>query len=120
MTSFELWAPPNIASETLADKINEWIVSNPSKPPYKAFIQQYIDSTWPIMWHLKTSFKVNIVNNKVEIEQMPHNNDEICAICHCPVDNGTETLECNHIFHTMCIHRWLQYASTCPVCRTKL
>jgi len=120
MTSIELWAPPSLSSETIVEKVNEWIVRNPSKPHFQRFLQEYIDSTWPTMWHLKTSFQLTIVNKEAQCEHREHDPDNICPICHCPTENGTERLQCNHIFHTMCIHRWLQYASTCPVCRTKL
>ena len=30
---------------------------------------------------------------------------------------GTRTLECNHIFHTHCIDRWLAQNNHCPLCR---
>jgi hypothetical protein len=35
-----------------------------------------------------------------------------------PGDFGT-TLQCFHIFHTVCAHRWLEQSGNCPVCRVQ-
>lgn len=32
----------------------------------------------------------------------------------------SETTECNHEFHTGCLHAWLQKSQTCPYCRADL
>ncbi|NXU72902.1 DZIP3 ligase, partial [Oreotrochilus melanogaster] len=46
--------------------------------------------------------------------------DETCAIC-CDDELNTDSceLECGHLFHRICIRKWItQQSSTCPVCRT--
>lgn len=42
-----------------------------------------------------------------------------CAICMNDLEacQGTSTLTCRHVFHSLCISRWLTRASTCPCCR---
>ncbi|GLT34532.1 hypothetical protein SLA2020_090410 [Shorea laevis] len=43
-----------------------------------------------------------------------------CAVCLCKIEEDEEIreLRCNHIFHSVCLDRWLQYKhSTCPLCR---
>ena len=44
--------------------------------------------------------------------------NEICSICHLDLNDLQRTLNCNHIFHTECINRWLERRNTCPLCRT--
>ncbi|KAK8508002.1 hypothetical protein V6N13_055466 [Hibiscus sabdariffa] len=47
-----------------------------------------------------------------------------CAVCLCKIEEDDEIreLRCNHLFHKVCLDRWLgySYSSTCPVCRTVL
>ncbi|KAK8699607.1 hypothetical protein V6N13_115690 [Hibiscus sabdariffa] len=48
----------------------------------------------------------------------------ICAVCLCEIekDDKMRELRCDHLFHQVCLDRWLGYSyfSTCPVCRAKL
>ncbi|KAG8366523.1 hypothetical protein BUALT_Bualt17G0088800 [Buddleja alternifolia] len=50
-------------------------------------------------------------------------NDE-CAVCLCNIDEGDEIREvkhCRHIFHRVCLDRWIGYGHwTCPLCRDHL
>ncbi|KAJ4840458.1 hypothetical protein Tsubulata_049053 [Turnera subulata] len=46
-----------------------------------------------------------------------------CAVCLCKVEEGEEIreLRCNHIFHRVCLDRWIGYRhSTCPLCRESI
>ncbi|XVF18209.1 hypothetical protein REPUB_Repub11eG0001800 [Reevesia pubescens] len=46
-----------------------------------------------------------------------------CAICLCKIDEDDEIreLRCDHLFHKVCLDRWIGYRrSTCPICRTSL
>lgn len=47
-----------------------------------------------------------------------------CAVCLCEFERGQEvqiTPNCCHVFHSECIHTWLeQDQKTCPLCRTSL
>ncbi|TYJ48954.1 hypothetical protein E1A91_A01G100800v1 [Gossypium mustelinum] len=46
-----------------------------------------------------------------------------CAICLCKIDEDDEIpeLRCDHVFHKVCLDRWVGYRrSTCPLCRTSL
>ncbi|KAL8533465.1 hypothetical protein ACS0TY_009743 [Phlomoides rotata] len=45
---------------------------------------------------------------------------EECAVCLCRIDEGDEMreLRCHHLFHKVCLDRWLGYGhGTCPLCR---
>ncbi|XP_063309227.1 E3 ubiquitin-protein ligase RNF126-like [Pelobates fuscus] len=47
---------------------------------------------------------------------------EQCCICmsgYNPEEDIMQ-LQCNHIFHSVCILTWLEEASTCPICRTEI
>ena len=75
------------------------------------------------MWHLKTKNTIIIDGRKAlmhVVESESDSESDICPICHNTLSGGQETLRCAHSFHTMCIHRWLRCANTCPVCRTKV
>jgi hypothetical protein len=43
----------------------------------------------------------------------------ICSICWSSmnINNNTNT-KCNHLFHKICIDKWLENNTTCPICRT--
>ncbi|WRX28195.1 zinc finger protein, partial [Theobroma cacao] len=44
-----------------------------------------------------------------------------CAICLCNIDDDDEIreLRCDHLFHKVCLDRWIGYRnSTCPICRS--
>lgn len=115
--SIEIWAPPNLSKACVREKVDEWIRANPNIPPYERFLQDYISSQWPVLWHLKTKFIINLnTTTEPDTDQLL----EKCPICQCALYFGTEQVQCGHIFHTMCIHRWLQRASTCPMCRAEL
>ncbi|KAK6942893.1 Zinc finger, RING-type [Dillenia turbinata] len=45
-----------------------------------------------------------------------------CVICKEEMSEGSGACElpCEHLFHWMCILRWLRKKSTCPVCRFRL
>ncbi|MBA0550316.1 hypothetical protein Golob_021272 [Gossypium lobatum] len=46
-----------------------------------------------------------------------------CAICLCKIEKDEETpeLRCDHLFHKVCMDRWVGYRrSTCPLCRASL
>jgi hypothetical protein len=53
---------------------------------------------------------------------VPEQETERCTVClvDFETDDEVRTLNCNHIFHTECIDRWLTYNKKCPVCRLEL
>lgn len=42
---------------------------------------------------------------------------EICSICIDEIKETTSILDCGHGYHLKCLDKWLEYASTCPICR---
>ena len=117
-----VWAPPFLSHSCLAEKMREWIVHNPTKPPYIAFLQDCVSSHWPAMWHLKTQylFVVNMKMRTITYDETDATAAATCAICRNGLTSGTEDLPCGHKFHTMCIHRWLRCKNTCPMCRSNV
>ena len=46
--------------------------------------------------------------------------EEECVVCLCKIEEGEE-IRCDHLFHRICLDRWLQYKhTTCPLCRGSL
>ncbi|CAA0828819.1 Putative RING-H2 finger protein ATL49 [Striga hermonthica] len=48
---------------------------------------------------------------------------EECAVCLCRIGQGDDVreLRCQHLFHAVCLDRWLGYGhATCPLCRRNL
>lgn len=123
---FDILVPAHICPEEVASKLNSWLGKSDG-PIREHIVQDYISSVWPLMWHLKVSCTFDISNRNVEVatpnlnlSQKDSDISEVCAICHNELKGGVELLNCSHAFHTMCIHRWLQNASTCPMCRAEL
>ena len=60
----------------------------------------------------------------VRYEQDPACCSEVqCAVCLCKIENGDEIreLRCDHLFHRVCLDRWLGYKNlSCPLCRDSL
>lgn len=56
------------------------------------------------------------------LDKITQNNNDMCPICS-ETYNKDETirlLKCNHLFHRICIDKWLSKEShTCPSCRTE-
>jgi hypothetical protein len=130
MHELSVWAPPDISPQSLHSKVNEWMRLHPTKPPYERFIQDYISSQWPVMWHLKTEHKIIInqegrytVQDERYVVPTPSastastTSAELCAICHNVLGMDAFALSCRHAYHTMCIHTWLRRSQTCPMCR---
>ncbi|XP_063962010.1 dentin sialophosphoprotein-like [Lytechinus pictus] len=49
----------------------------------------------------------------------PPDEDLICCICQCVLDNPLES-PCRHVFCKVCIETWLTNRSNCPNCRKRL
>jgi len=120
MSTIQLWAPPFVTAECVVEKVKEWQRLHPKKPPFVRFLQDYLDSTWPTLWHLKTTFDITIDRDTVTTSTVSTTMNEICAICRCALNLSVEKLPCQHVFHTMCLYKWLQYAPTCPICRAQV
>ena len=61
----------------------------------------------------------------LEYQTRDDNDNTACVICLNRFEVGEElswsqTLKCNHIFHTECVKPWFQKHNDCPCCRTKL
>ena len=41
--------------------------------------------------------------------------DDVCAICYNEMKNARIT-PCGHIFHSMCLRKWLYVKESCPMC----
>ena len=42
-----------------------------------------------------------------------------CDICLTNEVKSLSQLNCNHLFHSDCINKWLQQKDTCPLCRAE-
>ena len=69
--------------------------------------------------------KVSTPSSLVEIKDIPveetnvkTTDDEECAIClEEETDPEMTKLACGHMFHSDCISDWLEFNTTCPLCR---
>ncbi|KAL3998020.1 Ring finger domain family protein [Acanthocheilonema viteae] len=58
----------------------------------------------------------------IKENDIPENEQERCTVClnDFEMDEEVRALRCNHVFHVVCIDRWLVYNKKCPVCRLDL
>jgi predicted nucleic acid-binding Zn finger protein len=66
---------------------------------------------------LRTGQSVPRIGRDLENER----GDDTCSICYEDIlqtDRLDKCLECKHLFHSDCIHKWLTRNSTCPLCRS--
>jgi hypothetical protein len=45
---------------------------------------------------------------------------DTCAVCRETLHTGAKRLPCGHVFHGVCLRRWLEVKTACPVCRCSL
>ena len=59
---------------------------------------------------------------QTQTNQTPSHELPTCGICLDDHAMGDEicTLPCGHIFHSHCIHSWLQQVANCPICKQSL
>lgn len=43
-----------------------------------------------------------------------------CIICYNKLDIDDIPQKCGHIFHTLCLYKWILESDNCPVCRSTL
>jgi len=48
-------------------------------------------------------------------EQLSQRRDDVCAICYEEMETAKVTL-CGHLFHAVCLRKWLYVQNTCPLC----
>lgn len=62
-----------------------------------------------------------LLKNKLKERLLSEDLDEECSICleYLSKDNKIITLECDHIYHSQCIKKWLlkDKENSCPLCR---
>ncbi|VDN05700.1 unnamed protein product [Thelazia callipaeda] len=53
---------------------------------------------------------------------VPENEQERCTVClnNFEMNEEVRALRCSHVFHVVCIDRWLVYNKKCPVCRLEM
>lgn len=83
---------------------------------------------WMIVGEVYQIYNLN--HNPIDIEVRPivESNDilEDCTICLLPMDkkNKCSILPCKHLFHTECIHNWIDAEEDtslqCPICRRNI
>jgi hypothetical protein len=51
--------------------------------------------------------------------QLAARKDDVCAICYEEMESAKVTL-CGHLFHAVCLRKWLYVQNTCPLCHELL
>ncbi|MQM04241.1 hypothetical protein Taro_037045 [Colocasia esculenta] len=76
-------------------------------------------------WSTTPAVAAPLRRTALEFIREEQREEECCAVCLCPVREGTKAacqrLECSHLFHRACLRRWVdRHRSTCPLCRAYL
>ncbi|XWS23019.1 hypothetical protein CRYUN_Cryun29cG0085200 [Craigia yunnanensis] len=97
---------------------------------YSLFPDIYDIQECPQQQHLSclADQQLGVVTYKCKQQQHYSFNEDdeevACAVCLCEIEEDDEMseLRCNHLFHKVCLDRWLGYShsTTCPICRTSL
>ncbi len=59
--------------------------------------------------------------HKQAAKKLEDDNEDLCLICLENLStNKTETFQCQHTFHRMCLEEWFKTERTCPLCRKLL
>ncbi|ODN05482.1 Protein TRC8 [Orchesella cincta] len=52
-------------------------------------------------------------------DQLRSRHDDVCAVCYEEMESAKVT-NCNHLFHAVCLRKWLYVQNTCPLCHEVL
>jgi E3 ubiquitin-protein ligase RNF139 len=64
-------------------------------------------------------FRRELFESEEEYERKKR--DDVCAICFCELGaHESRITNCNHIFHFICLRKWLYLQDTCPMCHQKV
>lgn len=80
----------------------------------KSYTQQLIEDFRS--WSPIINFKTVCFDDCSEVQQE-------CSVClnHFESESRINKLECGHLFHNVCLEKWLKYSNTtCPLCRTPM
>merc|ERR1712059_133885 len=61
--------------------------------------------------------KINSLTDATKEELLKHN--DVCAICYQEMNVAKRT-RCRHMFHAICLRKWLYMQDNCPMCLEKL
>ena len=69
---------------------------------------------------IKNDLPVPFYIDEIKLEKLINSNNEKCLICLEIFIKGNQVmyLPCSHLFHSVCILRWLLKHSKCPICQT--
>src|SRR5688572_22501231 len=74
---------------------------------------------WKIFCQRRTaSAKIQSLLDATET-QLAEKMDDVCAICYEEMENAKVTF-CGHMFHSVCLRKWLYLQNTCPLCHDLL
>jgi hypothetical protein len=76
-----------------------------------------LDSIYPPV----TGLTVEQIHDRTTLQVFGGSTSILCTICQNPCEPGSivQTIEeCRHVFHPVCIERWLVQNNSCPVCRS--
>jgi len=76
-----------------------------------------LDSIYPPV----TGLTVEQIHDRTTLQVFGGTTSILCTICQNPCEPGSivQTIEeCHHVFHPVCIERWLVQNNSCPVCRS--
>lgn len=76
-----------------------------------------LDSIYPPV----TGLTVEQIHDRTTLQVFGSSTSILCTICQNPCEPGSivQTIEeCHHVFHPVCIERWLVQNNSCPVCRS--
>ena len=70
--------------------------------------------------NIKNDLPIPFSLDKIKIDKLIHSNNEQCSIClkEYIEENQVLYLPCSHLFHSICILKWLLNNNKCPICQT--
>lgn len=71
-------------------------------------------------------FRLNRICSKCNLNTLSEHTEEVkeekeeCSVCYSNMESDSIKLRCSHVFHKMCISRWMKTSPTCPICRSSI
>ncbi|XP_033102758.1 E3 ubiquitin-protein ligase RNF139-like [Anneissia japonica] len=73
---------------------------------------------WKMFQNRRTAVsKINSLEYATQTQLSGH--DDVCAICHHELQTA-RVMPCGHLFHGVCLRKWLYVQDVCPLCQKKL
>jgi hypothetical protein len=105
--------PVDCASHTGAIDVLQWWLLSPLEFKFSSYGIKFANSLSATFWE---DIIIKTVGHPINVNSI--NDDFECAICLRDDKDDCTELACKHVFHSLCIEKWVTINASCPYCKS--